>query len=322
LTRVAQRIALCHQKRRARLAALQNESIELAVEGFQLHADVWQGGDDAQVLLLHGLGGNSITWHAAAPLLAEQLNARVVAVDLPGFGASKTGGRRVGMRLLSDVALAVMRNQAAVSSRWHVAGNSLGGLLALELLARAPEQVAHVTLASVALPFSWGRRPGQALALMNYVPAGLPFVGWRVIARYVRNTGVPGVVDAPIHSLFSDPSRLDPQLRERLIAVSSYRMSWADEAARALQQTTFGLALALFSPPTVRRWFRDVHGRVCAISGGKDPLYPESTWAELERVRPDWQHVRLPGVGHVPQLEAPQQFVRHMVQGIAGDPMR
>jgi pimeloyl-ACP methyl ester carboxylesterase len=43
-------------------------------------------------------------------------------------------------------------------------------------------------------------------------------------------------------------------------------------------------------------------------------LYPASTWDELERVRPDWQHVRLPDVGHVPQLEAPAEFVRHMVQ--------
>jgi pimeloyl-ACP methyl ester carboxylesterase len=218
------------------------------------------------------------------------------------------------MRVLSDVARGVMDIQAAPRTRWHVAGNSLGGLVALDLAASAPERVARVTLAAVALPLTWGRSPSQLLALLNYVPAGLPLVGGRLVARYVRRAGVPRVVDDPIASLFADPSRLDRELRQRLIAVSRYRLTWADEAGRALQQVTLGLGASLVSPITARRWFRGVRQPVMAISGTRDPLYPASTWDALERLRPDWQHVRLADVGHVPQLEAPEEFVRHMVE--------
>src|SRR5688572_13684176 len=81
------------------------ESALLDVGGFQLHVDRWPGGGNAHVLLLHGLGGNSITWHGVAPLLARELGAHVVAFDMPGFGASRPAKRSVNLRVLADAVL-------------------------------------------------------------------------------------------------------------------------------------------------------------------------------------------------------------------------
>lgn len=291
---------------------MEHESLTLKVHGFELHADQWNGGTSTPVLLLHGLGGNSITWHGVGPTVAKALGARVLAVDLPGFGASRPGVASVGLPLLSELVLGLMSAEAPNQS-WHLAGNSLGGVLVLDVARRAPQFVARVTLAALALPLIWGRSPREVLALAGYVPTALPWFGRKLVARYVRGTGVPGVVDDPVRFLFAEPGSLDPTLRQRLIEVSEYRMTWAGEAARALEQTTRSLGLALVGSSGVTRAIREARCPVRAIRGSHDPLYPDAAWQELSRQRPDWSYVCLPNVGHVPQLEAPALFAEHML---------
>jgi len=292
---------------------LEHDSITVTAGGFDLHADVWQGGEAEPVLLLHGLGGNSITWHGVAPLLAARWRARVLAVDLPGFGASHPQRKPVSFSVLSDVVRDVLAHGAASGTRWHVAGNSLGGVLALHAACRLPERISKVTLAAVALPLTWGRAPRELVALGAYVSTAMPWLGRLLVGRYMRATGLPGVVDDPIRWLFGDAKRLDPELRRRLLEVSGYRLTWVEEASRVLEQTTRGLGLALLRPSRAARWIRDVRCPVQSIYGDRDPLFPLSTWQHLERVRPDWEHVRIPDVGHVPQLEVPTAFANHML---------
>jgi pimeloyl-ACP methyl ester carboxylesterase len=288
-------------------------SIQLSAAGFELHADVWEGGAGEPVLLLHGLGGNTITWHGVAPLLAQALRTRVLAVDLPGFGASHPHGKRCGYSGLFRVVEEILVHEAAPSARWHVGGNSLGGLLALQAAFTLPDRVAHVTLASVSLPLRWGRGARELLAFGSYVPTAFPWLGRRLVGRYMRTLGLPGVVDEPIRFLFGDAARLDPELRERLLAVSGYRLTWVPEAARALEDVTRGLGVALLRPDAAERWIREVRCPVTAIYGGRDPLYPLGVWQHLARERPDWEYICMPDVGHVPQLEDPAEFASHML---------
>jgi pimeloyl-ACP methyl ester carboxylesterase len=286
--------------------------VRLDAAGFELNAERWNGGQRAHVLLLHGLGGNSVTWHGVAPVLARSLGAEVLAVDLPGFGRSRTAGRRVGMRVLSQLLEAVLLAEAPPGTRWLVAGNSLGGVLALELSCRMPELVAGVSLVAPALPLRWGRGLRGVVALTSWLPAAVPVLGGWLIGRYMTRTGLPGVVDEPIRALFGDATRLDASLRERLLGVSGDRLGWAMEAGRAYEQVTGSLGIDLLRPAAVARWIRDVQCPVQAIRGGRDPIFPASAWYELERLRPDWTFVTLPDIGHVPQLEAPEEVARHL----------
>ena len=300
----------------------QPEALELRVGAFRLHADRWHGGSRGHALLLHGLGGNSITWHAVAPQLAREFGVSVLALDLPGFGASRPGSAGLGLRVLSSVIESVMRSEAPAGTRWLLAGNSLGGLLALELACRCPDQVAAVNLAALALPLDWGRRGGGMSDILRYVPIAMPWQGRRLVENYVRSRGVPGVVDDPIRLLFRDPARLDAGLRQQLIAVSEYRLTWADEAARAYEQVTRSLGLRLIWPRLGARWIQRVRCPVQSIYGTVDPLYPRAAWQRLEQARPDWAHVPLHDIGHVPQLEAPKEFSAELSRWLNGDALR
>lgn len=280
-------------------------SSTLAIDGFDLHVDRWAGGDRAHVLLLHGLGGNSVTWHGVAPSLAAELGARVVAVDLPGFGLSQPRGRRVGMRLFTQLLVEVMCAEAPAGERFLVAGNSLGGALALELAGKVPERIQGLSLAALSLPLSWGRGLRGVRRLFSWVPAAVPGLGRRLIANYMRKTGLPGVVDEPIRALFRDPARLDPDLRERLLCVSGNRLSWVAEAARAYEEATRSLGVELLRPGGTALRIREVHCPVQIIHGDRDPIFAPPAWQKLVQVRPDWEHVLLPDIGHVPQLETP-----------------
>jgi pimeloyl-ACP methyl ester carboxylesterase len=235
----------------------------------------------------------------------------VVAIDYPGFGASRPGNAALSLRVLARVTRAVMSAEAP-NARWLLCGNSLGGLLALEIACRFPEQVAAVNLAALALPLALGRVGGGLRDVWQYVPVALPWQGRRLVTRYVTTRGVPGVVDDPIRLLFADPARLDAELRQRLIAVSEYRLTWAAEAARAYEQVTRSLGLQLIWPELAARWIDRVRCPVLSIHGTRDPLYPLGAWQRLQRARPDWSHVPLHDIGHVPQLEAPREFAEQL----------
>jgi pimeloyl-ACP methyl ester carboxylesterase len=82
-------------------------------------------GTGPPLLLVHGLGSCKEMWRPLLPRLARE--REVVAVDMPGFGASPAGPRTV-----EGLAEALAEFSASLGLQQpHVAGNSLGGGVAL-----------------------------------------------------------------------------------------------------------------------------------------------------------------------------------------------
>lgn len=92
-------------------------------------------GSGPTIVLIHGVCHRVHAWDAVVPLLADRF--RVVVVDLPGHGRS-ADLPDVGDVLDHFVGELVDLLEAVVPAgeRPHIAGNSLGGFLALELGAR------------------------------------------------------------------------------------------------------------------------------------------------------------------------------------------
>ena len=93
-------------------------------------------------MLLHGIGLDRRSWDPVVPALARHFD--VIAVDLPGFGDSALG--QADPKALAEAVAGLLAELGVTTP--HLAGNSLGGWVALELAGRGP--VASLTLLSPA----------------------------------------------------------------------------------------------------------------------------------------------------------------------------
>ncbi|KTE21413.1 alpha/beta hydrolase [Sphingopyxis sp. H050] len=104
-----------------------------------------EGGDPAKptLLLVHGFAGDKDNWSMIAPYLTRDYH--VIAPDLPGFGENERNPD-----LAYDIAAQTARLKAFADalglSRPHVAGNSMGGWIALRYALDYPDGLASLTL--------------------------------------------------------------------------------------------------------------------------------------------------------------------------------
>ena len=117
---------------------------------------LFSGPDDGiPVLFIHGNFSNATWWEETMLALPPQY--RGIAPDQRGYGGAdpdvKIDATR-GMRDFVDDSLALMDHLG--HERFHLVGNSLGGLVVWWMLADAPERLLSATLAGPGAPFGFG----------------------------------------------------------------------------------------------------------------------------------------------------------------------
>jgi len=128
----------------------------------RLHTEISGTGDP--LLLIHGMGSASTAWKTIRPLLNSDFT--VITVDLPGHGQTPfLPGRPMDPHSL---ALNVFDEMSAQGiERFHLAGNSLGGWVSLEMASTYPDRIRSLTgIAPAGLwlnPYN-ARYPGTAIA--------------------------------------------------------------------------------------------------------------------------------------------------------------
>ena len=111
--------------------------------------------DGIPVLFIHGNFSSATWWEET--MLALPPKYRAIAPDQRGFGAADPAVKVNAMNGMGDVvddAVALMDYLGY--DRFHLAGNSLGGLVAWWILAGAPERLISVTLAGPGSPYGFG----------------------------------------------------------------------------------------------------------------------------------------------------------------------
>ena len=264
----------------------------VAIGGIPTRA-VWSHGRGAPALLLHGWMDNADTWLPVLERMATERRS-AIAYDLPGFGVAPPLGPGGILDQLTDfAATAVERVAEASGARVTVAGNSLGGWIALRLAARGElpiERVVPVGPAGVrmaSLFFTIDRLPGvaQVIGMRAPVPAGVlrSIVGglYRTLAY-----ADAAVVDPVAVERFVRFNLDRPVLRRRIEYAKRMRVDLADP----------------FDPEAITA---PVH----AIWGELDRLCPVEGADLLREMLPSARIDVLPGVGHTPQIEATDKVV-------------
>jgi pimeloyl-ACP methyl ester carboxylesterase len=281
----------------------------LHAEGFDLHAVEW-GDGAARVLLVHGLGGHTISWEPVGPELAERLHATVTAVDLPGFGLTRLPrGRRATLGTHGRVLRSLLERSGPAA----VAGNSMGGALGVGLAARRPDLVRALVLVDPALPRPATQRT-QWSVMARLAPMLVPVVGARVMAARGRLLGPERLVDEAMGWTLCDPARLDPELRRRLVELATTRRAFP-EAPRAYAEAARSLFWYLTGQMRVDE--RRVTSPTLIVHGSHDKLVPAAAARALAQRRPDFALEMIDDCGHAPQLEVPDRFLAAVVPWLA-----
>ena len=240
------------------------------------------------LLLLHGLGMGKVAWRPVIPLLARE--REVIALDLPGFGASPQGPHTV-----EGLAHCVAAFAAGLGlERPHVAGNSLGGAVAL---AMGEAGTVGSVCALSPVGFMSDREGTYARAVL---------AATRGVSRVLLPVAPTLARSAVLRTLLSShavarPWRIPP---DDLV-------EWGRNYAKAaafwdLLDVLDGYRGPTPTCPTTIAW------------GDRDRLLIYSRQApRARRMLPAARHLTLRGCGHVPMWDDPEQVARVLLEASA-----
>jgi pimeloyl-ACP methyl ester carboxylesterase len=243
-------------------------------------------GDGPPIVLLHGIGLDRAAWDPVVPLLAAE--NEVIAVDLPGFGASAALGGTPEVDALAEAV------EGLGLERPHVAGNSLGGGVALELGRR---DWAGSVCAISPIGFAVGRESLYARTTLKSIRALATAldrhtgVAYRGVARRTALMSLvlarPWNVPAPAAAHMNHTTARAPGWDATLPAVTRWRPVMPSCPTTIAWGERDRLLLASRQAPRARRWL------------------------------PEARHVALRGCGHVPMWDDPEQVARAILDARA-----
>jgi pimeloyl-ACP methyl ester carboxylesterase len=254
---------------------------------------IWrEQGQGRPVILLHGFPIDGRLFDAQLSAAgAGRIAARLIAVDMPGFGGNALGDEAPEVLSVEDMADAV----AALIEREGLApavvgGVAIGGYVAIELAARRPDLLAALILmAPKPAPDSPSMAPKREEVAQTALTQGSAVVADQLHAMSL-GPQADGAVRAKMHQMIS---AADP----RGIAALVRGVARRPDPAPVLPTITV--------PSLV-------------IAGENDPFSPLADVRRAASLLPDATFVEIKGIGHMAPIEAPLAVTRAMASFLAG----
>jgi pimeloyl-ACP methyl ester carboxylesterase len=247
-------------------------------------------GEGPVVVFVHGISGCWQNWLESIPLFARE--HRVIAIDLPGFGASQMPVQKISISRYADTIDALMDALGIDAARFVT--NSMGGFIGAELAIRHPARVERLVLAAAAgLSVELVRTPrreGLRHRAENVLFAG---IGW--VASHSRKLARRRRLRCFLLTLFTaHPGRLPPRL--------------AFEQVDASGKPGFSDALDALCSYPIRERLGEIECPTLIVWGTRDLLVPVKDAALFEQLIGDARKVVYKDTGHLTMLERPARF--------------
>jgi len=249
-----------------------------AIPGFDIA--YLEGGSGEPLVLVHGIGADKDNFAQIAPFLRGI--GRIIALDLPGFGESskppdadysiEAQAERLGQFL-----------DALGLPRAHFAGSSMGGAIALGFAHLHPERVQSLWLLA---PAGVGGAAESEMFRRHRERGEFPLFA-QTLEQYA----------AVIDICCARPPFVPYCVRHELACAAGRNYVLHTRIFNDLVGTPFALedVVAGLETPTLLVW------------GDRDRVLDVSGAEILHRALPRSQLVILPGIGHLPMLEAPRR---------------
>jgi len=236
---------------------------------------------DKRIVFLHAFPCTGEMW---APQVAavQEAGWQALAPDLPGFGAEPLPNAAPDLDVVADHVIADL--DVVNTGPWVIAGVSLGGYVAMNLMRRFPKRVSAVLLCDTKATADGdqARANRERLASICEAPGA-------DVLRVLEQAVLPGLVGTTTHE---ERSEVAERVRGWLASADGRSVAWYQRAMAARPDST-GI-LTGFTAPSLVLW------------GAEDALSPAEEQSLMTRALPDVREVVVPRVGHLANVEAPE----------------
>lgn len=251
----------------------------MTLNGMKIHYR--DEGAGTPIVLIHGTGASLHTWNDWTKDLVKDY--RVIRLDLPAFGLTgQDPQKRYSSKDYVDLLDAFLIELKV--DQFHLAGNSLGGLI------------------------SWlyaSYHPGKVDKLILLDPSGFPFKNTPMVIKmaktpvlnnFIRYVTPRSFIEKNIQEVYYDPTLIKASTLDRYYDLTLYegnRDAFIDRTF--IEREDYRDRLSLIKAPTLIIW------------GENDAWIPVSDAPKFKAAIENAQVVIMPETGHVPMEEKPKE---------------
>ena len=255
----------------------------ISIDGINVHyRDVGKG---EAILLIHGTGASLHTWEKWIDILSP--GYRVISFDLPGFGLTGPDPNHNYQISRYTAILDSLMVKLKVDS-FHIAGNSLGGLVAWSYTTQFPQKILTLNLIDAAGLPQPGKKPPFIFQL-----AKLP-----VLSTLMQKVTPKSIIENSMLDVYKNDNLVTEKLIDRYFELSlreGNRTAFVKRMSQLNEKLDIS-DLKKITAPVLIQWGKD------------DRWIPLAKGYEFKKLMPHAE-LKIYNSGHVPMEENPMETV-------------
>ena len=271
------------------------ESKFIEVDGIQVHVRIL--GEGEPVFLLHGSFASLHTWDAWQQAMSPYY--QTISLDFPGHGLTGPDSlKRYGIKDYSELVHALA--QKLNIEQYHVAGNSMGGAVAMQLASDYPGNVRSLNLIDAAGAPAADRTLTDSTAPKKSNSGGawiFQVARHPVFSKLLLSCTPKFLFAMNMKQVYGDDTKVTDEVTTRYYELMLREGNRQATLERLSQPRNSNIQYERLSMPTLILW------------GAEDTWIPLAQGKRLQQALPGSNLMILDGVGHVPMEESPTETV-------------